>query len=85
LRHSSAHIFMCLSSGWASQAFAHFEQQSAQAKQTMWEKGPPRATTCDAAAQIVEQSKQVRIGGGSSADELSNGIPNQSDTAGSIF
>ena len=58
-RHSSAHAFMCLSSGNFSHAFPHSAQAVAHDSQMMDENGPPAATTCEAAAQIVAQSRQV--------------------------
>ena len=46
LRHSSAHAFMCLSSGNFSHALPHSAHVSAQAEQMIVENGPPLATIC---------------------------------------
>src|SRR5471032_1113927 len=57
LRHSSAHAFMCLSSGNASHALAHWSHDFTQDSQIRTECGPPLETICAAAAQTVAQSK----------------------------
>src|ERR1700722_6664726 len=58
LRPSSAHAFMCLSSGNASHALAHWSHDFTQESQIRTECGPPLETICAAAAQTVAQSWQ---------------------------
>ncbi len=58
-RHSLAQAVMCSSSGNFSHSLAQAAQASAQVTQMIPEKGPPRDTTCAAAAQMSAQSWHV--------------------------
>jgi hypothetical protein len=57
--HSSAQAFMWLSVEIFSHSAAHLAQASIQASQMILANGPPRASICEAAAQIVAQSWHV--------------------------